>query len=344
MIPKTMKAAVIHGFGQPLHIEEMPVREPKENEILVKVIACGVCHTDLHACQGDWPAKPKMPLIPGHEAIGYIVAMGHGVQHMKEGDVVGVPWLFSACGCCDYCYTGWETLCETQQNGGYSVDGGFAEYVVADSRYVARFPSNINFTEMAPIICAGVTVYKGLKQTDAKPGEWVAISGIGGLGHLAVQYAKAMGLHVAAIDIADDKLALAKELGADLTVNAKEKDPGEYLKKETGGMHGVLVTAPSPIAFNQGLSALRRKGVMSLNGLPAGTFDLSIFNTVINGITIRGSIVGTRKDMEEAISFALEGKVKATVKAARLEDINAVFDDMKKGDISGRMVLEIARP
>ncbi|MNX78153.1 alcohol dehydrogenase [compost metagenome] len=197
---------------------------------------------------------------------------------------------------------------------------------------------------MAPIICAGVTVYKGLKETAAKPGEWVAISGIGGLGHLAVQYAKAMGLHVAAIDISDDKLQLARDLGADLTVNAKETDPGTYLKKETGGMHGVLVTAPSPIAFNQGLSALRRKGVLSLNGLPAGAFDLSIFDTVINGTTIKGSIVGTRKDMEEAISFAVEGKVKATVKSAKLEDINTVFDEMKKGDISGRIVLEIAKP
>lgn len=338
-----MKAAVIHAFGEPLHIEEMPVREPGENEILVKVIACGVCHTDLHACEGDWPVKPKMPLVPGHEAIGYVVALGRGVQKIKEGDVVGVPWLYSACGCCDYCYTGWETLCESQKNGGYSVDGGFAEYVVADSRYVAHFPSNINFTEMAPIICAGVTVYKGLKETDAKPGEWVAVSGIGGLGHLAVQYAKAMGLHVAAIDISNDKLQLAKDLGADLTVNAKEMDPGAFLKKETGGMHGVLVTAPSPIAFNQGLSALRRKGVLSLNGLPAGTFDLSIFDTVLNGTTIKGSIVGTRKDMQEAISFAVEGKVKATVKSAQLEDINTVFEEMKKGDISGRMVLEIAK-
>jgi len=344
MIPKKMKAAVIHAFGEPLHIEEMPVREPGENEILVKVIACGVCHTDLHACEGDWPVKPKMPLIPGHEAIGYVVALGNSVKNVKEGDIVGVPWLYSACGCCDYCYTGWETLCESQKNGGYSVDGGFAEYVVADARYVARFPSGINFAEMAPIICAGVTVYKGLKETYAKPGEWVGISGIGGLGHLAIQYAKAMGLHVAAIDITDDKLKLAKELGADITVNAKENDPGSFLKKETGGMHGMLVTAPSTTAFNQALSALRRKGVLSLNGLPAGTFDLSIFDTVINGTTIRGSIVGTRKDMEEAIAFAVEGKVKATIKTARLEDINTVFDEMKKGDISGRMVLEIAKP
>jgi propanol-preferring alcohol dehydrogenase len=344
MIPKTMKAAVIHAFGQPLQIEEMPVKAPGENQILVKVIACGVCHTDLHACQGDWPVQAKMPLIPGHEALGYVVALGRGVKNVVEGDIVGVPWLFSACGCCEFCITGWETLCDTQQNGGYSVDGGFAEYVIADSRYVAHFPPNIDFTAMAPIICAGVTVYKGLKETEAKPGEWVAISGIGGLGHLAVQYAKAMGLHVAAIDIADDKLALAKRLGAELTVNAKEHDPGEFLKKETGGMHGVLVTAPSPIAFKQGISALRRKGTIALNGLPKGSFDLPIFETVINRYTVRGSIVGTRKDMQEAIEFALEGKVKATVRPTKLEDINTVFDEMKKGEIEGRVVLEIARP
>ncbi|MES2810351.1 MAG: alcohol dehydrogenase AdhP [Bacteroidota bacterium] len=344
MIPKKMKAAVIHQFGQPLQIEEMPVKEPGENQVLVKVIACGVCHTDLHACEGDWPVQAKMPLIPGHEALGYVVALGRGVKTVKEGDIVGVPWLYSACGCCEYCITGWETLCDTQQNGGYSVDGGFAEYVVADSRYVAHFPPNIDFTAMAPIICAGVTVYKGLKETEAKPGEWVAISGIGGLGHLAVQYAKAMGLHVAAIDIADDKLELAKSLGAELIVNAKEHDPGEFLKKETGGMHGVLVTAPSPIAFKQGISVLRRKGTIALNGLPKGSFDLPIFETVLNRFTVRGSIVGTRKDMQEAIEFALDGKVKATIHPTRLEDINTVFDEMKKGEIQGRVVLEIAKP
>lgn len=344
MLPKKMKAAVIREFGKPLQIEEIPVQEPGINEILVKVITCGVCHTDLHACNGDWPIKPKLPLIPGHEALGYVIALGAEVKNVKEGDIVGVPWLYSACGYCEYCITGWETLCETQQNGGYSVNGGYAEYVIADARYTAHFPSNINFTEMAPIICAGVTVYKGLKETDTKPGEWIAVSGIGGLGHLAVQYAKAMGLHVAAIDISDDKLRLAKKLGADITVNAKEQDPGAFLKKETGGMHGVLVTAPSPIAFSQGLSALRRKGTISLNGLPPGSFDLPIFDTVINGYTIRGSIVGTRKDMQEAIAFALDGKVKTTVHATKLENINTVFDEMKKGEIEGRYVLEIANP
>lgn len=337
-----MKAAVVREFGAPLQIEEVEVKRPGRNQILVKVIASGVCHTDLHAVEGDWPVKPKMPLIPGHEGVGYVVAVGPDVNNVKEGDAVGVPWLYSACGCCDHCITGWETLCESQQNGGYSVDGGFAEYVIADARYIGHLPANTNFLEMAPILCAGVTVYKGLKETEVKPGEWVAISGIGGLGHVAVQYAKAMGMHVAAIDVGNDKLDLAKRLGADLVVNAKEQNPGEFLKKETGGMHGTLVTAVSPIAFKQGLETLRRKGTMALNGLPPGNFDLSIFDTVLNRITIRGSIVGTRKDLQEAIEFAVEGKVKANVTAAKLEDINDVFDKMKKAEIEGRMVLQIA--
>jgi len=344
MIPQNMKAAVIRKFGTPLQIETVPVKTPHANQILVKVIACGVCHTDLHACNGDWPVKPKLPLIPGHEAIGYVVALGSEVKDVQEGDIVGVPWLHSACGCCEFCITGWETLCGTQLNGGYSVDGGFAEYVLADPRYVAHFPKGINFTEMAPIICAGVTVYKGLKETEVRPGEWVAVSGAGGLGHLAVQYAKAMGMHVAAIDIADDKLELAKSLGADLVVNALKEDPGAYLQKAAGGMHGVLVTAVSPIAFQQGVSALRRKGTIALNGLPKGNFELPIFDTVLNRYTVRGSIVGTRKDMQEAVAFAVEGKVKATVHPAKLEDINEVFDQMKKGQIDGRVVLEIGQP
>lgn len=342
MIPKTMQAAVVRDFGQPLNIEEVEVKRPGRNQILVKVVASGVCHTDLHAIDGDWPVKPKMPLIPGHEAVGYVAAVGEDVYNVKEGDAVGVPWLYSACGTCEHCITGWETLCEEQQNGGYSVDGGFAEYVLADARYVGRLPSDVNFLEMAPILCAGVTVYKGLKETETKPGEWVAISGIGGLGHVAVQYAKAMGMHVAAIDIADDKLALARRLGADITVNAKETDPGTFLHKEIGGTHGALITAVSPIAFKQGIEVLRRKGTIALNGLPPGSFDLPIFETVLKRITVRGSIVGTRKDLQEAIAFANEGKVKANVTAAKLSEINTVLDKMKKGQIEGRMVLDIA--
>lgn len=345
MIPKTMKAAVVHDFGQKLQIEELKVKEPKDGEILVKVVTSGVCHTDLHAIDGDWPIKPKMPLVPGHEALGYVVALGKNVKNIKEGDVVGVPWLYSACGHCDHCLTGWETLCEEQQNGGYSVDGGFAEYVIANASYVGHLPSKgFDFRAMAPILCAGVTVYKGLKMTETRPGQWVAISGIGGLGHLAVQYAKAMGLNVAAIDVADDKLALAKKLGADLTVNAKEQDPAAFLKKQTGGMHGVLVTAVSSTAFGQAMGALRRGGTIALNGLPTGSMDLPIFDTVLNGITVRGSIVGSRQDLQEAIDFAVEGKVATTVTGAKLEDVNEVFDKMKQGKIDGRMVLEISEP
>lgn len=341
MLPQTMKAAVVHQFGKPLRIQEVAVRRPGNNQVLVKVVASGVCHTDLHATDGDWPVKPQLPLIPGHEGIGYVAAVGPEVTGVKEGDIVGVPWLYSACGCCEYCITGWETLCDAQQNGGYSVDGSYAEYVLADARYVAHLPAGTDMIGMAPILCAGVTVYKGLKETDTRAGEWVAISGIGGLGHLAVQYAKAMGMHVAAIDVSEDKLDLAKRLGADLTVNATLNDPGDFLKKETGGMHGVLVTAVSPVAFQQGISALRKKGTMALTGLPTGSFDLPIFQTVLNRHTIRGSIVGTRKDMQEAVGFALDGKVKATVHTARLEDINSIFDDMKAGRIEGRVVMSM---
>jgi len=342
MYPQKMKAAVATRFGGALSIEEMPVRRPGKNEILVKVMACGVCHTDLHAISGDWPVKPTLPFIPGHEGIGYVAALGENVDYLKEGDIVGVPWLYSACGHCEHCITGWETLCERQQNTGYSVNGSYAEYVIADARYVGRFPDKVDFIQMAPILCAGVTVYKGLKETEVKPGEWVSISGIGGLGHVAVQYAKAMGMHVAAIDVSDDKLALAKSLGAEVVVNAARQDPGEVIKKAThGGVHGSLVTAVSPEAFRQALFTLRRKGTIALTGLPPGNFDLPIFETVLNRYTIRGSIVGTRKDLQESIDFALDGKVKATVHPMKLEDVNSAFNAMRNGAIEGRVVLSV---
>lgn len=342
MLPEKMKAAVVHAFGEPLQIEDKEVERPGPDEILVQVVASGVCHTDLHAAEGDWPVKPKLPLVPGHEGVGYVAAKGKNVKTVKEGDAVGVPWLYSACGTCEHCITGWETLCESQQNAGYSVDGGYAEYVIADPQYVGHLPDDVNFLEMAPILCAGVTVYKGLKMTETKPGEWVAISGIGGLGHVAVQYAKAMGMKVAAIDIADEKLDLAKELGAELVVNAKNRDPGQYLQDQVGGMHGALVTAVSPVAFRQGLNTLRRGGTLALNGLPPGDFGLPIFDTVLKGITVRGSIVGTRKDLQEAIDFASDGKVTAHIHSDKLDNINEIFDEMRDGKITGRKVLEIA--
>ena len=341
---KTMKAAVVRMFGQPLTIDEVPIPEAGPGMIQVRIQACGVCHTDLHAAEGDWPVKPNPPFIPGHEGVGFVSAVGAGVKHVKEGDRVGVPWLYTACGHCRHCLGGWETLCESQLNTGYSVNGGFAEYVVADPNYVGHLPKNVDFVEIAPVLCAGVTVYKGLKVTDTKPGDWVVISGIGGLGHMAVQYAKAMGMNVAAVDIDDDKLALARQLGATVTVNAAtDPDPAAAIKRQTdGGAQGVLVTAVGRKAFEQAIGMVARGGTVALNGLPPGDFPLDIFGMVLNGITVRGSIVGTRLDLQEALDFAGEGKVKATVHRAKLEDINDIFGQMHKGQIQGRMVLDMA--
>jgi len=337
---RTMKAAVVRAFKEPLVIQEVPVPAPGAGQILVKIAASGVCHTDLHAADGDWPVKPKPPFIPGHEGVGHVAAVGTGVSHVKEGDRVGVPWLYTACGHCRHCLGGWETLCEKQQNTGYSVNGGFAEYVVADPDYVGLLPGKVSFVEIAPILCAGVTVYKGLKVTDTRPGDWVVISGIGGLGHVAVQYAKAMGLNVVAVDVDDAKLELARKLGASLGVNARKADAAAFVKKEVGGAQGVLVTAVSPKAFEQAMGMVRRGGTVSLVGLPPGDFPLSIFNTVLNGITVRGSIVGTRLDLQEALDFAGQGKVKATVATERLESINQIFSRMRAGEIQGRIVME----
>lgn len=338
----TMKAAVVRAFGAPLAIEDVPVPRPAAGELLVKIEACGVCHTDLHAAEGDWPVKPAPPFIPGHEGVGHVAAVGTGVTHVKEGDRVGIPWLYSACGHCEHCLGGWETLCETQRNTGYSVNGGFAEYALADAAYVGHLPNTIGFVEIAPILCAGVTVYKGLKVTDTKPGDWVAISGIGGLGHMAVQYAKAMGLNVAAVDVDDAKLDLARRLGADVAINARTVDPAPFLKQEIGGAHGALVTAVSPKAFEQAIGMVRRGGTVSLNGLPPGQFPLDIFGMVLNGITVRGSIVGTRLDLQESLDFAARGKVAATVAIEPLENINDVFARMRAGTIEGRIVLDLA--
>jgi propanol-preferring alcohol dehydrogenase len=336
-----MKAAVVHELGKPLVIEEVPVPEPGPDEILVRIAATGVCHTDLHAAKGDWPVKPTVPFIPGHEGVGTVVGVGRSVKRVKEGDRVGIPWLHTACGYCPHCRTGWETLCGSQRNTGYSVNGSFAEYALADPNYVGQLPGTLEWGPAAPILCAGVTVYKGLKETEVKPAEWVAISGIGGLGHMAVQYARAMGMHVAAIDIHPDKLTLAKKLGAEIAIDARTTDPAAELQKRIGGVHGALVTAVSPKAFEQAFGVLRSHGTMSLVGLPPGKFAMPIFETVLKRITVRGSIVGTRQDLEEALEFAGDGKVAAHFSWDSLDNINAIFARMEQGDIDGRIVLKL---
>lgn len=335
----SMKAAVVREFGKPLVIEDVPIPEVPDGQVLVKVMASGVCHTDLHAANGDWPVKPALPFIPGHEGTGVVARVGRGVKLAKEGDRVGVPWLHTACGHCEHCITGWETLCGEQQMTGYSVNGGYAEYVLADPGFVGHLPANLGFEEAAPVLCAGVTVYKGLKALDCKPGDWVAISGIGGLGHMAVQYAKAMGFRVIAVDIAADKLALARQLGADMVVDAATQDAVAEVQKHVRGAHGVLVTAVSRAAFAQGIGMLHKRGTMSLVGLPPGDFALPIFDVVLNAKTVRGSIVGTRADLIESLAFAGDGLVKSHYSTDRLDNINQIFERMKAGTIDGRVVM-----
>ena len=340
-MPSKMQAAVVTAFGKPLMLQEWNVPIPGPGQILVKTEACGVCHTDLHARNGDWPLKPTLPFIPGHEAIGLVVGVGAGVTIVKEGDRVGVPWLYSACGHCEHCLAAWETVCGEAQFGGYTRNGGFAEYILADPDYVAHIPQGLAANEAAPIICAGITTYKGIKETGARPGEWVAISGAGGLGHLAIQYAKAMGLQVCAVDIDDGKLAHATRLGADFVVNAKAGDPAATVRKATGGgAHGVLITAPPLPAFKQGVAMTRKRGTCVLVGLPPGEFPLPLFDVVANCITVRGSFVGTRKDMAECLAFAADGAVKADIELQPLSSINDVFERLAHGDVPSRVVLD----
>lgn len=338
---RQMQAAVVERFGQPLVLREWDRPTPGPGQIVVRTEACGVCHTDLHAANGDWPVKPTLPFIPGHEAIGIVAALGAGVSAVKEGDRVGVPWLHSACGHCEHCLSAWETVCAQAEFGGYTKNGGFAEYILADPQYVAHVPAGLDAPAAAPIICAGLTSYKGIRETRARPGEWLVVSGIGGLGHLAVQYGKAMGLHVCAVDLDKDKLEHATRLGADAVVNARTGDPAAVVRRITGGgAHGVLITAPSLGAFGQGVAMTRKRGTCVLVGLPPGEFPIPLFDVVAHCITIRGSFVGNRQDMAEALAFAADGKVRADIELQPLSAINRVLLRLEQGDVPARAVLE----
>lgn len=340
---RTMQAAQVAQFGQPLVLRELEVPSPGPGRILVKTEACGVCHTDLHAASGDWPLKPALPFTPGHEGIGIVSALGAGVTAVKEGDRVGVPWLYSACGHCEFCLQAKEPVCASAEFGGYTRNGGFADYIVADPNYVAHIPARLSARGAAPLICAGITSYKGLKETSARPGEWVVVSGVGGLGHLAVQYAKAMGLHVCAVDVSEGKLEHARRLGADAVVDAAVGDPVAAVRQVTGGgAHGVLITAPSLPAFRQGVGMTRKHGTCVLVGIPPGEFPTPLFDVVANCITIRGSFVGNRRDMAEALAFAADGAVKADIELQPLSAINQVFERLARGEVPSRVVLDFA--
>ena len=342
--PNTMRAAVLRQLKTKLKIERLPIPAPGPGEILVKVAACGVCHSDLHAIDGDWASPPVLPLIPGHEVTGHVAALGAGVSGFDKGDAVGVPWMWSACGHCEACLSGMETVCRTGQATGYSKPGGYAEYMIAKADFVARLPKRADLVAIAPILCAGVTTYRGLKRTNTRPGQWLAVVGIGGLGHIAVQYAVAMGMRVAAVDIDPKKLALAKKHGAEFLVNAAEENPVSAIRKGIGGVHGAVVAAVATQAFEQAIGMLRVGGTVVFLGLPGGKADelrASIAQISGRELSVRGSSVGTRLDLEEAVAFALRGEVVAKIETAPLSSANAVLDRMRKGTIVGRVVLTI---
>jgi alcohol dehydrogenase, propanol-preferring len=339
----TMKAAVVHEFKQPLRVEDVPKPEPGPDEVVFRVEAAGLCHTDIHAAHGDWPVKPTLPFIPGHEGIGIVERVGRNVREVKEGDRVALPWLAYACGSCEYCVSGWETLCASQLNAGYSINGSYGEYAKGFGRFVSRVPDGVDPYEAAPLTCAGVTTYKAVKTAGVRPSDLVAVFGIGGLGHLAMQYARIAGASVVAIDVQDDKLEVARRLGAEYTVNARTHDPVEEIRK-LGGADVAIALAVSPRAFEQAYRSVRRGGTLSMVALPADNYvQLPIFETVLNAVTIKGSIVGTRVDLQEVFELHRDGKTKVLYEKIGLDGVNDAFDAVLQGtNRQPRLVFDMA--
>lgn len=337
-----MQAAVVHRFGDPLVLEDRPVPTPGPGQVLVEIEASGLCHTDIHAAHGDWPVKPAPPFVPGHEGVGLVAAVGPGVTEAADGDRVAVPWLGWACGACEYCASGWETLCPNQHNTGYSVDGGFAEYVLADAKFVGHVPDGVDPLDAAPLTCAGVTTYKAVKVSRTRPSDLVAVFGIGGLGHLAMQYAQIAGGTVAAVDIIDSKLRLAEQLGAAHTVNAATDDPVEAIQA-LGGADAAIVLAANPTACEQAFRSLRRNGRLVFVGLPKDNeMRLPIFETVLQGITVTGSIVGTRVDLAETFELHADGRTEIVREQRRLAEVNEAMGQVEAGEIDARVVFDFA--
>ena len=332
------RAAVVHEFHAPLIVEDVPRRPLEADQIRVQVEASGLCHTDIHAAHGDWPVKPSPPFIPGHEGVGIVRELGPGVTEVAVGDRVAMPWLGYACGTCDYCVSGWETLCESQKNTGYSIDGGFGEFATAYARYVVNVPDGIDPFDAAPLTCAGVTTYKAVKVAGTRSSDVVAVFGVGGLGHLAIQYAAIAGGRVVAVDLVDEKLTLARELGAEFTVNATKEDPVAAIKA-LGGADQAIALVVSPRAFEQAYGTLRRGGKLVFVALPADNdVTLPIFETVLNGITVVGSIVGTRADLREVFELHAAGKTRVIREVRPLARINESIADVEAGRVAARIV------
>ncbi|MCK5807294.1 MAG: alcohol dehydrogenase AdhP [Mycoplasmataceae bacterium] len=346
-----MKAFLVEAPGK-WSVKEVNVPKPKKGEVLIKMETSGVCHTDLHAANFDWPVEPKFPLIPGHEGIGLVAELGEGVTEHKIGDRVALAWLHDTCGECEYCLNtdkdNMETLCPNQNMTAYTVDGSFGEYAIGNSKFIAKVPEGLDILSGAPVVCAGVTTYKAVKRANVKPGGWITVIGIGGLGQLAVQYAKALGYKVIAVDIQDEKIELALNSGADFAVNSLKEDAIAFVKEKTGGLgtHGAINTSISQVAFNSSFEMLRPGGRSVLVGLPSKVgggdqMTVPIFFTVLQGKEVVGSIVGTRKDLKEALQFAADGKVKSKItKVIKLEEVEDMFKALEEGTFVGRAVID----
>lgn len=334
-----MKAAVVTDFHSPLEIQDLPIPEPGPGQLLVRMEVSGLCHTDIHAAHGDWPVRPSLPFVPGHEGIGVVERLGDGVTGRSIGDRVAIAWLGSACGRCRYCVGGWETLCESQQNSGYSVNGSFAEYAVVAAAFAAPVPDAVSSRDAGPLTCAGVTTYKAIRVAGVKPAETVAIFGVGGLGHLALQYARIAGGFVIGVDVEDDKLAMATELGADHVVNARTTDPVRAIQ-ELGGADVAVALAASPQSFDQAYRSLRRGGRLVCVALPADNAALSvpIFDTVLSGKSVIGSIVGTRNDLADVFALHAAGRTKVIAVDRKLDEVNESMADVLSGRIPARVV------
>jgi propanol-preferring alcohol dehydrogenase len=335
-----MRAAVVTAHDRPLTVEDREIPMPGAGEILVRMETSGLCHTDIHAAHGDWPIKPHLPFVPGHEGIGIVVGHGPGVTSPRLGQRVAIPWLGSACGECEWCIDGWETLCPHQVNTGYGRDGTYSEMVVASAKYVVRVPHGIDPLDAAPLTCAGVTTYKAVKVGKVGPSDVVAVFGVGGLGHLAVQYARIAGATVVAIDVHREKLEMARQLGATHTVNAAIDDPSIVLR-ELGGADVAIVTAVTPGPFEQAFAGMRRGGRIVMVGLPAdNNVTLPIFQTVLNGISVIGSIVGTRLDLAEVFELHAAGKTRVVRTTRQLDEVNEAMKAVENGDIDARVVFD----
>ncbi|OBU10748.1 alcohol dehydrogenase AdhP [Morganella psychrotolerans] len=336
-----MKAAVV-AKNKTVEIKEKTLRPLKYGEALLKMECCGVCHTDLHVKNADF--GDVSGVILGHEGIGVVTEIGEGVTSLKVGDRASVAWFFRGCGHCEYCNSGKETFCREVKNAGYTVDGGMAEECIVTADYSVKVPDGLESAAASSITCAGVTTYKAIKVSGIKPGQWLAIYGLGGLGNLALQYAKnVFNAKVVAIDVNDKQLALAKEMGADLVLNPKTDNVDEIIQKDLGGVHAAVVTAVAKSAFNSAIASVRAAGRVVAVGLPVETMDLSIPRLVLDGIEVVGSLVGTREDLKEAFRFGAEGKVVPKVALRPLEDINTIFEEMAQGKFTGRMVIDFTK-